>query len=353
LLGEGSYASVWECDVLSGDILGKRVALKELKARDVNGANMEQMMLEVKALKSLQGDGVPPYIAHDVNGPVVRLLMGVVDGQPLDQWMTTSGVDGLQHPLDLLAQVGSTLSLSHYLHRDINVRNILVSGAATDPTAWHCIGGPPSPRGHVFTLIDFGTAVDLRAWRGASGPGSWAVLPAAGDNRYWPPSAWMRFFQAPRPPRLAPPWHMQYCEHLDRYALALVVLEVFFAQSGKEARFERLEATWTAYRSFAQQTWQNLTTWSFKQVGGPRAAGDPRVTADQAWQELLRADIPRLATARLQELLAALKAAEAASTSAGQLLGLCRRMMTPEDAITVADVARAARQAADRDDVND
>ena len=58
LLGEGSYASVWECDVLAGDILGKRVAMKELKARDVNGANMDQMMLEVKALKSLQGDGV-------------------------------------------------------------------------------------------------------------------------------------------------------------------------------------------------------------------------------------------------------------------------------------------------------
>merc|ERR1719377_454750 len=79
--------------------------------------------------------------------------------------MKTAGVDGLQHPLDLLAQVGTTLSASHYLHRDINARNILVSGAATDPTAWHCIGGAPSPRGHVFTLIDFGSAVDLRASR--------------------------------------------------------------------------------------------------------------------------------------------------------------------------------------------
>jgi hypothetical protein len=147
----------------------------------------------------------------------------------------------------------------------------------------------------------------------------------------------MRFFQAPHPPKLAQPWLNQYVEQIDRFALGRVALEVFFA-SGEE----KAAASWDAYAKFAQETWETITMWSYKQVGGPKAAGDPRVSADEVWQRLLRSDIPKQAAHRVKELLG-----ELSRRDRSVVCQLCRRMMTAEDNIRFKEVASLARAALD------
>merc|ERR1719163_2478802 len=116
---------------------------------------------------------------------------------------------------DVLWQISATMQFvgKHYFHRDVNPRNILAAPVKDQNAA-------------TFWLIDFGTVVPAPQWRQNVGPGSWSEANPAGDTRYWPHSAWMRFLFGPGSLKQPGgfnngqpnPWLDQYSYQLDRYA---------------------------------------------------------------------------------------------------------------------------------------
>ena len=66
--------------------------------------------------------------------------MGVAEGKNLDEWIPESAKPA--DALFLISQVAGTLAAIPFIHRDVNVRNIL---------ATHTSSGLPK-----FTLVDFG-----------------------------------------------------------------------------------------------------------------------------------------------------------------------------------------------------
>ena len=127
--------------------------------------------------------------------------------------------------------------------------------------------------------------------------------------------------------------HVHLLNH-PGFALGRCALEVLFgARAGAAAP---AAAAFKAYASFTQRTWEDITVWSFKQAGYP--AGDARISADQMWQSLLQADIPRQSVYYVQAL-----EQELARLPDEPVAALVRRMISPDDHITLKEAAQIAQ----------
>ena len=70
---------------------------------------------------------------------------------------------------------------------------------------------------YSFGLIDFGLAVDARAWK----CGAWCRSGASGDGRFWPTSAWRMFTGE----ALDEDLRAEYSAHLDLHSIGLSALQ--------------------------------------------------------------------------------------------------------------------------------
>ena len=131
--------------------------------------------------------------------------------------------------------------------------------------------------------------VQLSTWRK-----SWADIPATGDTRYWPPSAWMCGIYGPK---LEQPWEQQYVEQLDVFALAKLALEVYFGLASSD---HTAWAAWNEVAEFATEAWTLQQTCSLKYVHGSHAAGNPEETAEELYEQLIKSDMPFGLNQRLQ-----------------------------------------------------
>merc|ERR1719490_303336 len=95
-------------------------------------------------------------------------------------------------------------------HRDIHPRNMLLEDRGPDKLPH-------------FGLVDFGLAVNAEVWQ----QGGWRARGAAGDCRYWPPSAWVMFVLGPEDLDRHAAWRQEYESHLDLHAVGLSALEMF------------------------------------------------------------------------------------------------------------------------------
>merc|ERR1719453_2074909 len=115
----------------------------------------------------------------------------------------------------MIAQLAPTferLNGSIAYHRDVNARNLLVHS-------------PLDVSQLEFTILDFGSSTDARAWLG-SGEGSWQVENPTGDARYWGPASWVRFLGGPQALSAEGSLLRQYTRRLDIFALAVCTLEL-------------------------------------------------------------------------------------------------------------------------------
>lgn len=207
----------------------------------------------------------------------VRLAMARIPGEALDEFLerrrqaataaaaSSGGASAVAAGFDealvfaqaLLLQLASAMELvsDHAFHRDVHPRNMLIEERPAGLAP--CLG-----------LVDFGLAVDAGRWR----QGGWRERGAAGDCRYWPPSAWLYFADGEEEvlderPRL----RAEYEERLDLHSVALTALEVFVKispspSSGSRGESDRgsgntlrefcdLIAAWEEYWQEASRHW--------------------------------------------------------------------------------------------------
>lgn len=142
---------------------------------------------------------------------------------------------------DMLVQLGPILARLNErvaIHRDVNERNIMVDDSYGNARQINDEVNRPRPR---FSLIDFGSSIDVRAWRGgdnerawrSSGQysnGFWAKENPTGDAKFWCPGSWMRFV-GKADDVIQAGLAMQYVERLDLFALAICALRIIFSGS--------------------------------------------------------------------------------------------------------------------------
>jgi len=302
VLGKGSFGTVWLAEAQNG----RKVAIKELvchSQRDVKNAEFEcQCLREFSnpSGKGLQGNNlrIPSFIAMDrfnlsAGGSdatdVVLLAMAYAQGQTLSDYVAKQKsslgfFDACRFVRQLLLQLTPTLEhiAAKVYHRDINPRNILVE---------------QSEHGPIFTLIDFGLAVDAERWHrqsrfsrtGDDGSGAWFNESVAGDPRFWPASAWAVFAGGVSALEDIPGLCEEYKVHLDFHALGITALQVLEELSGLRVlddlmflpgkkqdmpnsesvtfpacsmnlvgKLHDLQAAWQTYREHSVQRWRGI-----------------------------------------------------------------------------------------------
>lgn len=251
LLSRGSFGDVWVAHRLrnsgnSSNVVVKGttgVVIKEIFCQHRAGLAAAEFEGEILRLCGPFGSAgyaqedegvearVPALLAQDTTQVEnyrwrVRLAMARVPGEPLDDYLDRKRKDivAKHKPGDLCRQFKESLEFAetlllqlsaamqnvsqHVFHRDIHARNMLVEEMPN--------------RSLKFGLVDFGLAVDARKWRS----GKWRDYGAAGDCRFWPPSAWLYFAEGENEVLDSRPGlRKEYEERLDTHAVALVVLE--------------------------------------------------------------------------------------------------------------------------------
>jgi hypothetical protein len=219
----------------------------------------------------------------------------------------------------MIAQLAPTferLNGSIAYHRDVNARNLLVH---------YPLDGSPDDRGGPlpvdvssleFTILDFGSSTDARAWLGA-GEGSWQVENPTGDARYWGPASWVRFLGGPQALSAEASLLRQYTRRLDIFALAVCTLELLvklhnvdypseacMRNLGENRNAEvqlaqcvwRAHSSWNSYWNIAVSSFDRLAEYSRLSCMGDQAQ------ALQIWQSLCASHIPETMSQKLHEL---------------------------------------------------
>lgn len=276
-LGEGSFGIVWGA-LCRGSPAGDGIAVAVKELRCDSSMALERAEREVRILRSLCDDGrrcsaVPAFVASHVealraSGMSWRVLIAMerIAGSTLLETLESprlarqlaAGSGATAIAAVLLRQLAPALAwLSAVaVHRDAHSRNILVElrpGAA--------------PR---FVLIDFGLAEDAAAWQG----GGWQRQGAAGDSRYWPPSAWA-MFQLGAQGLVERPWLLaEYKSRLDLHSMGLSALQALVSLlvlpevaatatvtlSASAHGLTRLSEAWSAYWEHASRHFEQLHT---------------------------------------------------------------------------------------------
>lgn len=141
-LGEGAMADVFRA--LDPDI-GRTVAIKILKPEFASNTEIGARFLrEARAAGALSHANIATiYDVGEADG-VAYIAMELIDGQPLDRWISTHGRIPYERTLRLSLQLADALAYAHrggVVHRDVKPSNILVTGDGT-----------------TVKLLDFGVA---------------------------------------------------------------------------------------------------------------------------------------------------------------------------------------------------
>lgn len=366
VIGEGAYARVWAATGPSQE----EVAVKEMKCGQGPGilpdATLQKALFEVEVMRRLTSDYdecgpdasllcAPQVIDHQYwpMGPsapqayLCRVAMTRRKGKSLAHWLEVrqavpsarrsdmvatycqSFLEGASVSRALLAQLSPTfekLNGSIAYHRDVNARNLLVhSPFDNDPEdRASAAGSAPSDASMLeFSIVDFGSATDARAWVG-NGEGSWKMENPTGDARYWGPASWLRFLGGAEALQQEPGLMRQYVRRLDVFALGVCALEVMAklhtAECPSEASLrsipagssrstevaivqstQRVRAAWSAYWTLAVHSFDRLAEYSRLVCSGDQHG------AAQTWRELSACGIPRALCVKLADLCSELR----------------------------------------------
>lgn len=176
-------------------VLGLGCWCSRLAMTCVPGVPLDAYLLELRAHLEATPRAVPPAGGRETQSAFAR-------GCTLSEAMLRQLGPVLEH-------IGKVA-----LHRDVNSRNVLVSGDFEKPH---------------FCLVDFGLAVESSAWSGPLGPRSWHRFEVGGDCRYWPVSAWYQFAAGPDELSMHSPLCNEYQRRLDLHALAILALQALDA----------------------------------------------------------------------------------------------------------------------------
>jgi len=153
--------------------------------------------------------------------------------------------------LDQLAPAMAQVS-ALALHRDAHASNILVENLSSDERS--------------FALVDFGLAVPVEQWV----KGGWQHHGAAGDCRYWPPSAWQHFLRGVSTVASDEELCGEYEAMLDFHSIGMTALQLFVVAStptsstkpseasGARAAVLELQRSWDLYWQHATGLWKKV-----------------------------------------------------------------------------------------------
>eukprot|EP00929_Paragymnodinium_shiwhaense_P032163 TRINITY_DN17883_c0_g1_i1.p1 TRINITY_DN17883_c0_g1~~TRINITY_DN17883_c0_g1_i1.p1 ORF type:complete len:452 (-),score=73.50 TRINITY_DN17883_c0_g1_i1:314-1669(-) len=238
---------------------------------------------------------------------------------------------------EMVSQLGPTLGrLNRTIayHRDVCARNILVD-ADCPPATSSTSPGFAQDEAVGFALVDFGLAVDARAWHlGGNIAGSWEEENPTGDARYWGPASWVRFLSGAHVLAQDEFLLRAYTCRLDLFALAICAMEAIHGlhccefpaeacmrlsqplyseadygdqDGGREASVilfkarlatlvQRFGSSWSAYWTEAVHSFKRLAEYSrLSCLGDQQGAG-------VIWQELITSRIPENLSDRLKAL---------------------------------------------------
>jgi len=282
-LGQGSFGIVWAAE----DDFGASVAIKEIPCKSeselsrvaAEGSLLQLVEQELASAGLHAAAGhVPTLVASEVEQVsqkkwLLRLAMSLLEGVPLESFLDMRQKDAklrvghggevchqfaeacryAGHLLVQLAPILEAFSTRVY-HRDITPRNILIQEQ---------IGGDP-----VFSLVDFGLAVEATKWRaGEAGAGD-----LGGDGRYWPASAWYVFCYGTRALERDAWLQSEYRQCLDVHSLGITALRCLVEMlplqlpegdgprmlgvDGAWQTLQTLRSAWRRYWSDARRCWQ-------------------------------------------------------------------------------------------------
>lgn len=359
-IGEGAYARVFAARA-EGYLDGKEVAVKEMRCGQGAGilpdASMQRARFEIKVMQLMcdypqsrevrqEEIRVPQLLDHqfwdlapsEPGAFLCRVAMTRQRGQALVSWLqdrakklpspdrpaaepasySMSFLHAAAAAREMLVQLTPTfakLNSSIAMHRDVNARNILVfSPSDSDPYQLSPGSAPCDASSIEFTLLDFGSSIDVQAWTSDGGEGSWHVENPTGDARYWGPASWRRFLHGAESLAQEAAMKRQYVRRLDVFALAVCALELIAKlhteelsqedilacsrdpQAGLVAGIARFQRSWSNYWDLAVGSFEKLAEYSQLVCMGDQ------MQSNQVWQELLNRDIPILLRERLHEL---------------------------------------------------
>eukprot|EP00931_Biecheleriopsis_adriatica_P044774 TRINITY_DN25637_c0_g1_i2.p1 TRINITY_DN25637_c0_g1~~TRINITY_DN25637_c0_g1_i2.p1 ORF type:complete len:1048 (+),score=202.30 TRINITY_DN25637_c0_g1_i2:265-3144(+) len=359
-IGEGAYAHVW-----CGRADGREVAVKEMRCGKGAGilpdASLQRACFEVKVMQLMTAEahsgGAEIRVPHfrdcqfwdlspaEPGAYLCRVAMTRKRGSPLVSWLQeritkkgkqpssvlsastlpasalycSSFLDAARTAREMLQQLTPTflkLNGSIAMHRDVNARNLLVHCPSDSQLHELTSGAAPSDASSLeFTLLDFGSSIDVHLWRG-SGEGSWEHENPTGDARYWGPASWLRFLHGAEALVQEEGLKKQYTCRLDLFALAVCTLEVIAklhtevlpdeatrapggnqdSQVGLAAGIARMQNSWCKYWNLAVTSFEKLAEYSQLVCLGDQQR------ANGAWQDLSKDDIPRSLRKLLHEL---------------------------------------------------
>eukprot|EP00930_Biecheleria_cincta_P046396 TRINITY_DN31997_c0_g1_i1.p1 TRINITY_DN31997_c0_g1~~TRINITY_DN31997_c0_g1_i1.p1 ORF type:complete len:962 (-),score=135.48 TRINITY_DN31997_c0_g1_i1:177-3035(-) len=359
-IGEGAYARVF-AGRTEGYLEGVEVAVKEMRCGQGAGilpdASLQRARFEVKVMQlmsdhSLSQKGrreeihVPRLLDYqfwdlapaEPGAFLCRVAMTRQRGQALVSWLhdragklpspqrppaepasySISFLHAASAAREMLVQLAPTfakLNGSIAIHRDVNARNILVFSPSDSDSYQLSPGSAPCDSSSLeFTLLDFGSSIDVQDWTSDGGEGSWVVENPTGDARYWGPASWLRFLHGAESLAQEEAMKRQYARRLDVFALAICSLELIAklhteelpktdilscsqdSQADLVAGIARLQSSWANYWELAIGSFGKLADYSQLVCMGEQ------MQSNEVWQELLKRDIPILLRGRLHEL---------------------------------------------------
>ena len=145
-IGEGGMGVVYRG---IQPVVKKRVAIKVLKpAAAADATAVEKLLAEAVAVNAIGHRGIIDIFTHgQLPDGRPYIVMEFLEGQPLDHWLTDSGLLSIQAANEMLAQICAPLAAAHrsaVIHRDLKPSNVFLC---------------QQPDGERFVkLLDFGLA---------------------------------------------------------------------------------------------------------------------------------------------------------------------------------------------------
>ncbi len=127
LLGRGGMGSVY---TVQDVVLGRQVAVKVLDVAQVTDYAVQRFRREARILASLSHPHIVTVFDFGADDATAWLVMELIEGPDLSQWLTERGVMPVPLVLTLGQQVASALAEAHaagIVHRDVKPANVMLA----------------------------------------------------------------------------------------------------------------------------------------------------------------------------------------------------------------------------------